>query len=540
MHESRRETYFNRLLLSLSLQNTFFGYYPSHNITNTAMACGGSCCGTALAGAAPINSESQEQQPSSLSPVITPALSAADSSRSLCDTQNSSGKEDSCCSPNRNKDLQPGACCSQRTTSLSPTRFVPETRVNGCCSKKVSAGPCDGANPRTAIRAIDDTLDTLPSDITTTSPKLGCKANCCTVNKKAEATVNTFELLSDNRSLEDAEKSGTGTEHVVLSVSGMTCTGCETKLQRTLAALPYLSKLRTSLVLARAEFDMDHSAATIEDVIKHLARTTEFKCEQVSMQGSSLDIICVGKSTAIASAKWPHGVIEMQTLDKDTVRVAYDPSAVGARDLIEKGWNDVMQLAPMRSDSSLDAGRKHVWHMGLMTLISACLTIPVLVMAWAPLPNHEIAYSSASLALATIVQVCIAGPFYPKALKALVYSRVIEMDLLIVLSTSAAYIFSVVSFGYLIAGKPLSTGEFFETSTLLVTLIMVGRWVASLARQKVSCTNSLFDKLSLNMRRLPNLSPSGLYNPPPLYLWTKMVKASTSIPDSSSTETSSE
>ena len=119
-----------------------------------------------------------------------------------------------------------------------------------------------------------------------------------------------------------------------------------------------------------------------------------------------------------------------------------------------------------------------------MTLLSAILTIPVLVMAWAPLPEREVAYSSASLALATIVQVVIAGPFYPKALKALVFSRIIEMDLLIVLSTSAAYIFSVVSFGYLIAEKSLSTGQFFETSTLLVTLIMVGRWVAALARQR--------------------------------------------------------
>lgn len=110
-----------------------------------------------------------------------------------------------------------------------------------------------------------------------------------------------------------------------------------------------------------------------------------------------------------------------------------------------------------------------------MTLLSVVLTIPVLVMAWAPLPERELAYSSASLALATIVQFVIAGPFYPKALKALVFSRVIEMDLLIVLSTSAAYIFSVVSFGYFVAGKPLPTGQFFETSTLLVTLIMVGR-----------------------------------------------------------------
>ncbi|KAF3030375.1 hypothetical protein E8E11_000626 [Didymella keratinophila] len=145
-----------------------------------------------------------------------------------------------------------------------------------------------------------------------------------------------------------------------------------------------------------------------------------------------------------------------------------------------------MQLAPMRLDPSFDAGNRHVWHMGLLALLSACLTIPVLVMAWAPLPDRDVAYSSASLALATIIQVGIAGPFYPKALKALRISRVIEMDLLIVLSTSAAYLFSVTSFGYMIAGAPLPTGEFFETSTLLVILIMVGRWVASLARQKAA------------------------------------------------------
>ncbi|KAJ5100155.1 Cu2+-exporting ATPase [Penicillium argentinense] len=171
-------------------------------------------------------------------------------------------------------------------------------------------------------------------------------------------------------------------------------------------------------------------------------------------------------------------------MNKQTVRVAFDPKILGARDLTEKIWGRPIELAPLRGDPSLEAGSKHVRHVGYMTFLSAVLTIPVLIMAWAPLPEREVAYSSASFTLATIVQVVIAGPFYPKALKALVFSRVIEMDLLIVLRTSAAYIFSVVSFGYLIAEKPLSIGQFCETSTLLVTLIMVRRWIAALARQR--------------------------------------------------------
>ena len=278
-----------------------------------------------------------------------------------------------------------------------------------------------------------------------------------------------------------------GKEHVILSISGMTCTGCETKLSRTLATLPAITNLKTSLVLSRAEFDLDTGTTSVVEVIKHLERTTEFKCERVTNRGSSLDLICRGDPADIVKGDWPDGVIEMKMVDKKTIRVDFDAKIVGSRDLVEKGWPYRMQLAPPRADPTLDAGARHVRHVGYMTLLSIMLTIPVLVLAWAPLPNKEkkeITFVSISLAFATIIQFVVAGPFYPKALKALIFSRVIEMDLLIVLSTSAAYIFSVVAFGHLVAHKPLSSGEFFETSTLLVTLIMIGRYIAALARQK--------------------------------------------------------
>ncbi|KAF1920224.1 E1-E2 ATPase-domain-containing protein [Ampelomyces quisqualis] len=311
-------------------------------------------------------------------------------------------------------------------------------------------------------------------------------AKACCITDRKTVLIDAIEMTSSASHDFDLEKGSTGKEHIILSVSGMTCTGCETKLKRVLGMLNYVSNLKTSLILARAEMDITEGGASVEDVIKHLHRTTEFKCERLSNQGISLDLICSGDPLDVFKDEWPGGILEITAVDKNTIRVNFDAKVVGARDLLEQPWAQSLRLAPPRSDVSLDAGSRHVRQMGLLTLISAILTIPVLVLAWAPLPEREIAYGSASLALATIVQVGIAGPFYPKAIKALVFSKVIEMDLLIVLSTSAAYIFSVVSFGYLVAGRPLSTGEFFETSTLLVTLIMVGRWVASLARQKAA------------------------------------------------------
>lgn len=297
-------------------------------------------------------------------------------------------------------------------------------------------------------------------------------------------TVKTKVIPANEARATDLERGVSDLEHVVLSVSGMTCTGCETKLHRTITKLDSVRNLKTSLVLARAEFDLDVSAESLAEVMNHLQRTTEFKYERITNQGSSIDLITPGDPTEVTNRAWPDGVTGMSVVGKTIVHVEFDAEEVGARDLVEKGWDTPMKLAPPRADPALEAGGKHVRHVGYMTLLSVVLTIPVLVMAWAPLPKREIAYSSASLALATMVQVVVAGPFYPKALKALVFSRMVEMDLLIVLSTSAAYIFSVVSFTFLLVGRPLSAGQFFETSTLLVTLIMVGRYVSALARQK--------------------------------------------------------
>ena len=376
---------------------------------------------------------------------------------------------DSCCTPETR--AREATAKPRPRFSEGPSTTKIASCADACCDEKTSE-----ENPASSCTDIccDDRM-----------PSAACVRTCC--SQKNGVTQKTREIEVDTARNVDLEMGLSGKEHVILSISGMTCTGCETKLSRTLATLPALTNIKTSLVLSRAEFDLDVGTTSAVEVMKHLERTTEFKCERVTNQGSRLDLICHGNPNDVVKSDWPNGVTEVQVVDQKTIRVDFDAKIVGARDLVEHGWPAPMSLAPPRADPTLEAGARHVRHVGYMTLLSIVLTIPVLVLSWAPLPDKkrkEITFGSLSLAFATIIQFVVAGPFYPKALKALVFSRVIEMDLLIVLSTSAAYIFSIVAFGHLVAHKPLSTGEFFETSTLLVTLIMVGRYVAGLARQK--------------------------------------------------------
>ena len=273
-------------------------------------------------------------------------------------------------------------------------------------------------------------------------------------------------------------------EHVVLTVQGMTCAGCETKLLRSCRDIPSMTNVQICLVLARCEFDIDLAVLPTDSAIAQLEKATGFKCERYHNQELELDVIVPGDSRAFLNNSFPTGVCDMLPVSKDTLRIFYDPKVIGTRDLVRGAFATPLQLAPLQADPALAAGSRQVRRVGMLTLLSAFLTVPVLIMAWAPLPEHPLIYGSLSLALATIIQVVVAGPFYIGALKALIFSHMIEMDLLVVLSTTAAYVFSLVAFAYSVQGKSLSTGEFFETSTLLVTLIMVGDFISALARQK--------------------------------------------------------
>ncbi|KAK0249281.1 hypothetical protein LTS09_015543 [Friedmanniomyces endolithicus] len=282
----------------------------------------------------------------------------------------------------------------------------------------------------------------------------------------------------------DIEKGTSIVEHVSLSVGGLTCTGCETKLYKALHDIRGICNLHTSLVMSQAEFDIDGQAGPIDELIKTIEKATGFFCQRLSSSGQDLDLIVESDAKAFVERTYPAGITIMSVLGKHEIRVTFDPKIIGARAVLEDAFGRKFRLAPLRAPADLDNGRKHLRHTAWVTLLSAVLTIPVLALAWAPLHSRPVVYGAISLALATAVQFLVAGQFYISALRALIFTRQMEMDLLIVLSTTTAYVCSIVAFAFEVRGEPLAIGEFFETSTLLVTFIMLGRLVSAFARQK--------------------------------------------------------
>lgn len=130
--------------------------------------------------------------------------------------------------------------------------------------------------------------------------------------------------------------------------------------------------------------------------------------------------------------------------------------------------------------------RKEIKHLKTLFTFSLIFSIPAFIIGMLfmedglfyvgiPFP-HAIYFL---FALATPVQFFIGGQFYKGAFVALL-NKTANMDTLIALGTSAAYFYSLYS---------LLTGgmtQYFEASTTIITLIIMGKWLEAVAKTKTS------------------------------------------------------
>ena len=309
------------------------------------------------------------------------------------------------------------------------------------------------------------------------------KEDCCSGHKVDHVAIHEKEqaLVADNTAEWDVEM-GADVEHVAIAVEGMDCSGCGNKIERALKSLPGVSSVRVNFVMGQAEFNVDTAVSSPEDIIRATTRATNFRCSQLASDDQVLDFLASGGSAKALIGLETAGVTCGVIRNKKTVRLSYDPTIVGARALLAQVQHLSTGLAPPQDDPAISNGRKRLYDQLTKFTAAALLTVPVLVMAWGDNLVAEPRRAIASLVLATLVQLIAIPDFYRPAISALVHTRTIEMDMLVVISITAAYTYSLVAFVFRMAGRPLEVAEFFETSTLLITLVILGRLVAAFAR----------------------------------------------------------
>ncbi|KAL1581830.1 hypothetical protein WHR41_09552 [Cladosporium halotolerans] len=314
-------------------------------------------------------------------------------------------------------------------------------------------------------------------------PRCSFDAPSSVKNRKQEAAVETRNQPVDVE--QDSAR-----EHVVLDVTGMTCTGCSKKMMNVLGGISGLSNAQVTFVSGNAEFDLDSGVAgKVEDVLQRVEKETGFKCSRLVSGFQELHVLMSATAAREIAHCLPAGVMSIvkDKKKKDNYYITYNPRVVGARVVLPP----TAQLSPPQDSAGIAEGKKSLLSNALSTALAATLTIPVVVLEWSDnhLPSSTV--ELVALILGTGVQLIAVPEFYIGATKSLIYSRVIEMDMLVVISISAAYGYSVVAYGLQRAGFDLEQGPFFETSTLLITLVLLGRLMAAWARMKALSIVSL-------------------------------------------------
>ncbi|MCX8178467.1 MAG: heavy metal translocating P-type ATPase [Candidatus Aenigmarchaeota archaeon] len=182
-----------------------------------------------------------------------------------------------------------------------------------------------------------------------------------------------------------------------------------------------------------------------------------------------------------SSLKNSNGVLKANVnLAAETVFVEYDESLTNQEKIskvIESLGYNVLKSDDVFNDVETKKLKK-------LFIISMIFTIPVFLISmpfkWfgVQVPYENIIL----LCLSTPVQFFVGYIFYKGSFYSL-KNRKANMDTLIAIGTSAAYFYSVLSFFY-----PSKFGDhlYFETSTVIITFVILGKWMEAVTKGKAS------------------------------------------------------
>ena len=281
-----------------------------------------------------------------------------------------------------------------------------------------------------------------------------------------------------------ATRAGIGAE-LDLSIEGMTCASCVRRVEKALGQVPGVSAVSVNLATERARVAFDGEPGTVAALVEAVgkagygAATREIDLQVGGMTCAS----CVGRVER-ALKRVPGVVAAEVNLATERARVTAAAGSVTAEQLAaavrDAGYEASPVIEPGTAAAEASApglrSRRELAHVALAAVLSApllagmvghLLGLPWMLPGWA------------QFALATPVQFWLGWRFYVAGWKA-ARAGTGNMDLLVALGTSAAWGLSV--YELLAAPAGHEPALYFESSALIVTFILLGKWLEARAK----------------------------------------------------------
>lgn len=284
-------------------------------------------------------------------------------------------------------------------------------------------------------------------------------------------------------------------KEATLQITGMTCAACSNRIEKGLKKIEGVTEANVNLALERS--------TVIFDPYKTSPQAFEEKIEKLGygVVSEKAEFAITGMTCAACSTRIEKGLNKLEGVRKasvnlalETASVEYSPSQIAPQDITQRveklGYGAKLKSEEKEEEQSyrekeLSKQKGKFW-------FSFILSVPLL---WAmvshftftsfiPLP-HMLMNPWVQLALATPVQFVVGKHFYVGAFKAL-RNKSANMDVLVALGTSAAYFYSLYSSLKSLGSSAHTDQLYYETSAILITLILLGKLFEANAKGRSS------------------------------------------------------
>ncbi|MGX1902343.1 heavy metal translocating P-type ATPase [Thermolongibacillus altinsuensis] len=292
-------------------------------------------------------------------------------------------------------------------------------------------------------------------------------------------------------------------EELQLQITGMTCAACSARIEKALNKMEGV-EATVNLATEKATIRYEPNRVTAKEIVERIEKLGY----GVAKEKVELDI--TGMTCAACSARIEKALNKMDGVQA-TVNLAtesavvYYPSGLMTQEMICEKIKKLGYGASVKAGQEAKKAHKEeeINEKKRKLILSIFLSLPLLYTMVAhapwqlPLPMPNVLMNPwFQFLLATPVQFYIGAPFYIGAWKAL-RNKSANMDVLVALGTSAAYVYSLIE-----SIRSLQPGYmphlYYETSAVLITLILVGKWLEAIAKGRT--TEAMTKLLSLQAK----------------------------------------
>jgi Cu+-exporting ATPase len=271
-----------------------------------------------------------------------------------------------------------------------------------------------------------------------------------------------------------------------LHLTGMSCATCAATIEKALAGTKGVNKAAVNFASETASIEYDTKAVDLEairNVITEAGYGTAVRKSIFPVRGMTCASCVKRVEEALKNVPGVISVSVNLASEKATVEYLEGVETGELRRAVKDAGYELGEESE-RPEDVTTAARKDVKAVRDRFIVAAVLAVIIMALMWIP---AFVGKPYLLWALATPVQFWAGWRFYRGAWGALKH-RTADMNTLVAVGTSAAYFYSVVAvlFPSIFASGGLEANIYFDTSAMIVALILLGRFLEARAKGRTS------------------------------------------------------